>query len=683
MSRPRNIYRRYARTKSAPNHNPANKQSATPFFGFAANEHSFFSGKNPSAAASVQRKCDTCEKEDKKVQKKEGAASASGASVAGTASAQIKSLQGGNQLPAGSKDFFESRFGNDFSHVRVHNDSPAHELASSVNAKAFTYKNNIVFNRGEYNTESTEGKQLLAHELTHVMQQTGAVARKEAVKQEEDKIQRAPASPGFDIRGVFPGAASEPSTIFFEMGQAAIPAAELGKIPTLAAPPTRNLTLIGTASEEGTTAGNATLINQRLRAVDSRLRAAHHTAARTLTPQPTVTSGNIDYRKVRAVEVIETPAVVPPTGVLPSSTPPCAPTPANPTPEVEPCGTSFTGSHPTAVTWTNTALNRLSTGDPAAITHASALFPGIPVATLVGHLTNLSTQVTNLPAHHQCHNTCDGGCSRPAYNNGTGGSQMMTLCPGFISDTNPLSQAETLIHESLHATTGLATQDTAYSTTRLISTLTGPQALNNTDSYVLLILRINGIAPPGGAALADTYDASISGTDLDKAKNALSFLEQWLLNAEFDTSLLYSAINRNLGSVGGWAASDNFEAEMAHAIAALVGITDPGAAPFTIAPVDGDQVKAAGMFDRYTQLRQKIYLTGLTVHRSAAGVADFWNLSTNTLSIGSAFFGLSAEDAVKYLLRLMIIALRTVPLRLHNAYVESANEIRKHRSTGP
>jgi hypothetical protein len=69
--------------------------------------------------------------------------------------------------------FFSSRIGYDFSQVRLHTDKEAAESAKSVNAKAYTIGHNIVFNEGQYNTESQDGKRLLAHELTHVVQQKG------------------------------------------------------------------------------------------------------------------------------------------------------------------------------------------------------------------------------------------------------------------------------------------------------------------------------------------------------------------------------------------------------------------------------------------------------------------------------------------------------------------------------
>ncbi|MCW2999144.1 MAG: hypothetical protein JWN65_2693 [Solirubrobacterales bacterium] len=58
--------------------------------------------------------------------------------------------------------------------VRLHHDEHAARLASSVQARAFTVRNDVFFGRGEYRPHTTEGQQLLAHELTHVAQQAGS-----------------------------------------------------------------------------------------------------------------------------------------------------------------------------------------------------------------------------------------------------------------------------------------------------------------------------------------------------------------------------------------------------------------------------------------------------------------------------------------------------------------------------
>lgn len=85
---------------------------------------------------------------------------------------------GGEALSPSSRSFMESRFGHDFSSVQVHSDALANTLAREVNARAFTVNKNIFFARSEYQPTSHEGQRLLAHELTHVLQQSeGRISR--------------------------------------------------------------------------------------------------------------------------------------------------------------------------------------------------------------------------------------------------------------------------------------------------------------------------------------------------------------------------------------------------------------------------------------------------------------------------------------------------------------------------
>jgi hypothetical protein len=78
---------------------------------------------------------------------------------------------GGRVLPEGARSFFEPRFGYDFSGVRIHADSSAELSAKSINAQAFTHGRDIYFGASRYNPDTSSGKSLLAHELTHVVQQ--------------------------------------------------------------------------------------------------------------------------------------------------------------------------------------------------------------------------------------------------------------------------------------------------------------------------------------------------------------------------------------------------------------------------------------------------------------------------------------------------------------------------------
>ncbi|HXB69537.1 MAG TPA: DUF4157 domain-containing protein [Candidatus Acidoferrales bacterium] len=80
---------------------------------------------------------------------------------------------GGHNLPPSARGFFEPRFGRDFSDVRIHTGDQAAQSAKQVNALAYTVGRDIVFGAGQYAPDSCGGRRLLAHELTHVVQQTG------------------------------------------------------------------------------------------------------------------------------------------------------------------------------------------------------------------------------------------------------------------------------------------------------------------------------------------------------------------------------------------------------------------------------------------------------------------------------------------------------------------------------
>jgi hypothetical protein len=99
---------------------------------------------------------------------------ADGGTASDAVAGKIQASKGGGSLMAGTtKSFMESRFGTDFSKVKIHNSEESAELSRSLNAKAFTISNNIYFNKGQYQPETDSGKHLLAHELTHVVQQQG------------------------------------------------------------------------------------------------------------------------------------------------------------------------------------------------------------------------------------------------------------------------------------------------------------------------------------------------------------------------------------------------------------------------------------------------------------------------------------------------------------------------------
>ncbi|MGJ8744942.1 eCIS core domain-containing protein [Polaribacter sp.] len=88
---------------------------------------------------------------------------------------KLKNGSGGKKMDGNTRAKMEQGFGADFSAVNIHTDSDAVQLNEDIGAQAFTHGNDVYFNKGKYNPNSTEGSHLLAHELTHTIQQTGMV----------------------------------------------------------------------------------------------------------------------------------------------------------------------------------------------------------------------------------------------------------------------------------------------------------------------------------------------------------------------------------------------------------------------------------------------------------------------------------------------------------------------------
>jgi Domain of unknown function (DUF4157) len=103
---------------------------------------------------------------------------------------QLNSSKGGGQnLDATTQTEMGSKMGTDLSGVKIHTDSAAHDMSEGINAKAFAYGQDIYFKQGNFDTTSKEGKELLAHELAHTVQQKEGVSRK-VQRQERDDDSR-------------------------------------------------------------------------------------------------------------------------------------------------------------------------------------------------------------------------------------------------------------------------------------------------------------------------------------------------------------------------------------------------------------------------------------------------------------------------------------------------------------
>ena len=124
-------------------------------------------------AALLQRQLEVPEEDDEAEELLQAKASPGQApSVSPHLQSGVDAMRGGGQpLPPATRRFFEPRFGADFGTVRVHTGATAATSASDAHARAFTLNQDIVFAAGQYAPETSTGRRLLAHELTHVVQQ--------------------------------------------------------------------------------------------------------------------------------------------------------------------------------------------------------------------------------------------------------------------------------------------------------------------------------------------------------------------------------------------------------------------------------------------------------------------------------------------------------------------------------
>ena len=136
-------------------------------------------GKSAGVPLFLQKKCET------------GGHSWSGQSRSGLGAAINRSSRAGSSLPDHTRRHFESAFGADLSTVRVHNDGQHNQIARALNSKAFTVGPDIFFGPGYYRPGSRAGDRLLAHELTHVLQQASGPVR---ARQVEPGVQMGKAS---------------------------------------------------------------------------------------------------------------------------------------------------------------------------------------------------------------------------------------------------------------------------------------------------------------------------------------------------------------------------------------------------------------------------------------------------------------------------------------------------------
>lgn len=280
----------------------------------------------------MQRKCAQCEEklnpealpdETEKIVQAKPADTSAELQATDEVESYVDSVRGGGRpLSSSSQAYFGSRLGHDFSHVRIHTDSQANESARAINAKAYTIGDDIVFASGQHSPDSQQGQRLLAHELVHVVQQSGS----QGAPAVQRAVQEARFPGGGKVDDVRPG---EHLLWNFDIGQHTLRPEHAGPLRKIAAEikgaltrdPSALIDIEGQASFTGTR--NDELSTKRAESVKKALVAEGIAADRlniisagSLKSLPGETQEN--FARSRAVRVITPPHLLQPVGPQPT-----------------------------------------------------------------------------------------------------------------------------------------------------------------------------------------------------------------------------------------------------------------------------------------------------------------------------------------------------------------------------
>jgi outer membrane protein OmpA-like peptidoglycan-associated protein len=716
----------------------------------------------------------------------------------------------GDRLPSLARAEMESRFGADFSRVRIHTDSEAAERNDELAARAFTRGSDIYFNTGEYDPQSRRGRHLLAHELTHVVQQraAGAIVQRqadpahdltapglsgdpklEAIFDEKGSIGPPKKGPevkkvqeallalglalpkfgadsdygsetrqavrdfqtkagltGAQVDGIVgpvtlglldhaarqgsvttdtdaakqdlkvtgkatskledhlnkDGTPKEPVRVFFEFDSDLVTSEEKDKLKALHDKfPTQSLTLKGLASEEGSASHNLALADKRREAVKSVLRDEHkHDPARLADHKSEVAKGNIEYKKMRAVDVaiggvdFRKETIV---DTKKKADGTCTPEESKKVTE------AVEKAAPEGIKWIAGVRKELPPTKPATIDLFDKLFgvratdPKARAAERDSAVTKVNGILDKLSPHldntkrpcatdadlkaggcNVCRNEQDGGCAAgsPAYNVDTTpqAAGITHVCTSFAGETFD-EQVTILIHEGHHGTPGIPSSDLAYSHTRLITAVSTASALENAASFQLYIRLVKR---PGSVEVGHekTPDIRVGLSDADFAtiQTLLGLLEQWLGLSTFDLSNVYSAIRR-ARTFGAWQSEDQDSrfAGMGR-VAPRFRLTPPA-----FLPTERDQTGLAAIYDRFRTMEEGVKQQ-LTIEKTATGPSKWAEGPGKSLKLPEPFFAEPRNKQMTWLMQELVSATPDISAGLEPRYVALIDDLRLARN---
>lgn len=461
--------------------------------------------------------------------------------------------------------------------------------------------------------------------------------------------------------------------VLFDLANAALDAGETKKIDDFAAgldTPMQQVELVGFASEEGDAAVNTQLVNDRMTAVAAHLIAAgHNPAAIRRTPRSEASKGRIDYRRWRGVEMLKDDA--------PSSRPDCSTTPQS-TPFSFMQSIGFNLAKLIGLGMTRKTADELRQLPPPAglLALAQKIFgPSAPISDIADGLDQihaaLSAKTTdNTTLGTPCHESCQGGTLAFV----SGGTDEMTLCPAFF-EADMLKRAQILVHEAAHLTPGLGVTDRAYGWERLVNllgTIAPAHALDNADSFALLVLFNNGLTGiPGTEAPADDLSA-LPPIGQEKIVEALAYVQRWNTRSRQQLNWLYNAINEDIAG-GSW---EPHTLDSMRFVATHFGLGVDSAKPR-----DQDRAAVAAIYDRFA-IMGRILREPLEVSK-ASGNTEWEPGPGKKLAVAPSLWVKDLLTRIRMLLRRLATATPDVARGLVTAYVELSDKLRQDRGEGP
>lgn len=451
----------------------------------------------------------------------------------------------GRALPQGPRGFFESRFGADFSDVHVHDGPQAQTSAEALQARAYTSGSHLVFAKGEFAPGTPRGDKLLAHELTHVLQQ----------RRGGHAIQRAPADD--EIGGRRDGLVDRDDLIFFERASSAIHLDEKAKIPDIVKNTKPDIRIKGFRSRDE----DAALAQTRADNVEVAVKAQDKNVKTVTQSEASSFQDQFDYRRFRVVRA-EKDTVASAVSICPKGGPKYeVPCPLPPKAKVDVPAAFKSASNDLDSTLTKLKAYKSS---PAANAPTEALLkkffkPGFDIDRLIKDYGRIKRQLDRVAKRdigkskwkkpgYRCANECNNDCSDAfAVTGGLGRTCRVTLCPQTW-DGDKAAAVSTIIHEVSHCTSkiGLSkegTDDVINEREKVIPFLGVAESVRSADIFALFVHEVvHGGADTIMPNVTDDVSALDPG-DQKLVEELLALLAKWLhasgdnLRSLFDATL--------------------------------------------------------------------------------------------------------------------------------------------------